>query len=678
MCGIFGVTITEPSRFTEQNLKRCVEDLFTLSESRGKEAAGLAILTPDAIHIHKEPISASRMIRSRPYRQMFAVALEDVSDGGGRQLGNPTTIIGHSRLVTNGAQEIHQNNQPVVGNGLIGIHNGIIVNDEQLWERFPSLQRQYQVDTEVLLSLVRHYLALGRSLIEAVQQTFAAIEGAASIAVVFEEFDYLLLATNNGSLYTCRSDTTGLHVFASERYILQMLAKRRRWRHLLDVDSIKHVRPGTGMLVNTVTLAVARFSLDPRSVPPQNGHRRSRPRHVVDDQEGAPASTVVRLPTAGDVPTPFRDHSARVSEAVANLRRCTRCILPETMPFIEFDDAGVCNYCRNYRKMEIRGEDALLELADRYRSQDGRPDCVVTFSGGRDSSFGLHYAKTVLRLNPISYTYDWGMVTDLARRNQARICGKLGIEHVLISADINRKRRNIRLNVTAWLKRPDLGTIPLFMAGDKQYFYYANKLREQTGCDLIVLCENMLETTGFKSGYCGIRPDFSAEHTYSLSLAAKFRLAAYYGRQYLLNPGYVNRSLLDSISAYCCYYFIPHDYLNLFNYVRWEEDRINQTLHDHYDWETATDTKSTWRIGDGTASFYNYIYYVVSGFSENDTFRSNQIREGMLTRDQALALVQDENQPRFESIQWYCDTIGVDFRSTIARINQVPTLYPLR
>lgn len=31
------------------------------------------------------------------------------------------------------------------------------------------------------------------------------------------------------------------------------------------------------------------------------------------------------------------------------LRRCTRCILPETMPYISFDDHGVCNYCRNYK-----------------------------------------------------------------------------------------------------------------------------------------------------------------------------------------------------------------------------------------------------------------------------------------------------------------------------------------
>jgi hypothetical protein len=88
---------------------------------------------------------------------------------------------------------------------------------------------------------------------------------------------------------------------------------------------------------------------------------------------------------------------------------------------------------------------------------------VVAFSGGRDSSYGLHLLKEKFGMQPITFSYDWGMVTDLARRNQARMCGKLGIEHIWISANIKEKRANIRANVLAWLKKPDLGIIPLFM-----------------------------------------------------------------------------------------------------------------------------------------------------------------------------------------------------------------------
>jgi hypothetical protein len=62
------------------------------------------------------------------------------------------------------------------------------------------------------------------------------------------------------------------------------------------------------------------------------------------------------------------------------------------------------------------------------------------------------------------------------------------------------------------------------------------------------------------------------------------------------------------------------------------------------------------------------------GFSEFDTFRSNQIREGMITRENALQLIAVENRPRIESLRWYLETIGLDFNDTIRRINELDTL----
>ena len=45
----------------------------------------------------------------------------------------------------------------------------------------------------------------------------------------------------------------------------------------------------------------------------------------------------------------------------------------------------------------------------------------MPFSGGRDSSYGLHLMMKTLKVKPIAYTYDWGMVTDLGRRNISRM-----------------------------------------------------------------------------------------------------------------------------------------------------------------------------------------------------------------------------------------------------------------
>ena len=141
------------------------------------------------------------------------------------------------------------------------------------------------------------------------------------------------------------------------------------------------------------------------------------------------------------------------------------------------------------------------------------------------------------------------------------------------------------------------------------------------------------------------------------------RLGLYYALQYAQNRAYMNTSLLDTFTGYLSYYFISHNYLQPYEFVDWNEQEIDTVLVNEYNWELAKDAKTSWRIGDGTAPFYNYIYYIVAGFTENDAFRSNQVREGMLTREEALRLAERDNAPRFVSMRWYFDTIGVDMET---------------
>jgi hypothetical protein len=354
-------------------------------------------------------------------------------------------------------------------------------------------------------------------------------------------------------------------------------------------------------------------------------------------------------------------------------------LLPQTFPFIQYDNNGVCNYCNKYVvKNQGAKEQEFKDLMKTYRSKDGKPDCIIPFSGGRDSSYGMHYIVHELGLHPITYTYDWGMVTDLARRNIARICGKLGIENIIVSADLPMKRNNIRMNVEAWLKKPQLGMIPLFMAGDKQFFYYVNQIKKQTGIKLDIWSTNILENTDFKVGFCGISPNFDKTRPDYLPLSSKVGLAWYYGKNFLGNPAYLNSSIKDTLSSFYSYYAEPRTHFyQLFDWIKWDEQKIEKTLFEEYNWEISPDTTTTWRIGDGTAAFYNYIYYTVAGFSEFDTFRSNQIREGLITREAGLKFIAQENRPRFESMKWYFETIGVDMEHAIKVVNAIPKLYPI-
>jgi len=249
MCGIFGFLAGSGYTLSSQQIKSLIDSAFLRSESRGKEASGIAIKTDGEISVLKEPIAASRLIKTKEYRRLF----DEKMNGDWKDKGNPAAhlaIIGHSRLVTNGKSELNTNNQPVVKNGAIGIHNGIVVNDAEIWGSFPSISRNYDIDTEALLGLLQMFRKSGDSPITAAKRTYAEIKGSASIAVLFDDSDIALLASNTGSLYTCLSKDNKMIIYASEKYILTLLLSHKYISNFFDLNSVTQVKAGNGILID--------------------------------------------------------------------------------------------------------------------------------------------------------------------------------------------------------------------------------------------------------------------------------------------------------------------------------------------------------------------------------------------------------------------------------------------
>ncbi len=645
MCGIFGVMVIDRSTVDHGKINSLLKDLFLLSETRGKEASGLAVNHKGVLHILKSSSAGSRLIRTPEFQDLMDI----VSPGDNEVATDSFAIIGHSRLMTNGRNSLNKNNQPVNVNGVVGVHNGIIVNDDDIWKKLGQ-QPSSELDTEALIALLSHYFESEQSWEEAIGNSYSLIEGNASVAFTATDKVELCLATNNGSLYWCQAQEHGVYIFASEEYILKEVVSKNDF----DYQKIHHIAPRNGLQIDQNGSRAFNF------IPSNGTITASHPATRINIQQNA---RIV-------------DHSIRDFPDPKLLRRCKKCILPETFPFISFDREGVCSICNAHIPSTQKNMEELRNQLAHYTNQQGKPDCLVGLSGGRDSCFGLHVVKNVLGMNPIAYTYDWGLVTDSARRNISRMCGKLGVEHILISADIPKKRANVRKNIHAWLKNPRLNMVPLFMAGDKQFYYYAHKLREQTGIELFLFCAgNELERTDFKIAFSGIRGNSGKGVLTQLGITNKLKLASNYALEFIRNPSYFNSSLVDSLWAFYSSYILKDDYIYLYHYYPWLEHEVEKTLFEEYGWEGATDTTTTWRVGDGTAAFYNYIYYAVAGFTEHDTFRSNQIRAGMLTREEALEKVSSENKPRWESLEQYAGTIGFNLDEALLRIHTMPRLY---
>lgn len=638
MCGIFGLVVQKKSAVTRDLPFRIFRMLARLSESRGREASGFAYTSGESVNVYKTPWPVSTLLMQKEFQHAREEIMQE-RDG--------FCFIGHSRLATNGTQYKDENNQPVASEGIVLVHNGIVVNADSLWKKHFPRRKPPELDTMSavrVLSFYRKKISMRASM----KKLFTLIEGEASVAVLSLGDSSLHLATNTGSLYGVHVGP-GLFFFSSEDYITRTV-----------LHSIK--MKGTIMQVHPKTY------------------------YDVPVHRALPLQNIVHIPLSSPFVSArdlYRNSISALKKhepdylQIEKMKRCTKCILPETMPLIAFDTDGVCNYCNTYNKQRPLGKKQLEKYVSKFRSKNGKADCIVAFSGGRDSSYGLHYVKTALGMNPIAYTYDWGMVTDIARRNQSRMVSRLGVEHVWVSADIDYKRRNIKKNIEAWLAKPDIAMVPLFMAGDKQAEYYAEELKRKTGIRLLIYCRgNQLEDERFKFGYYGIFDGTPRGVIHNLSLWGKIIMAGYFAKACLRNTRYVNSSLIDTLFAYMSTYLMPHkDFVYLWHYVPWEERQIVTTLKREYNWETPADTITTWRIDDGTPPFYNYIYYHVQGFTEHDGLRSNQVREGVITRQQALELVQQENKPRYEALAWYFDVLGLDGDKVLSTIDAIRPLY---
>lgn len=128
----------------------------------------------------------------------------------------------------------------------------------------------------------------------------------------------------------------------------------------------------------------------------------------------------------------FSGHSCSV-------RRCTRCVLPETCPKIQFDENGVCNVCHSFEKRwgwfgqldNLRSRKTELnKIFDSCRKK-GRPyDCLVPVSGGMDSTYVLYLCKKVYNLRIFALNFDNGFQSEFAKENLKNTVDKLDVDFV--------------------------------------------------------------------------------------------------------------------------------------------------------------------------------------------------------------------------------------------------------
>ena len=231
MCGIFGLVFNRNN--IDIDLKDSLIKLIKLSERRGKDSSGIIFYNNNKINSFKSSIRASSLIKKKNISTILNESFKFDNNDGSK------LIFGHARLATDGDRNNPQNNQPVFRKNIFTVHNGIIVNNKDLFKKYKNnFIKKLEIDTELVPLLINFYLENGFSIKNSFKKLYKNIKGAASLAVLIPEYKKIILTSNFGSLYILRinNDVT---FFSSDKWSLEEISRKIKKQYSVKIFQIK-------------------------------------------------------------------------------------------------------------------------------------------------------------------------------------------------------------------------------------------------------------------------------------------------------------------------------------------------------------------------------------------------------------------------------------------------------
>jgi hypothetical protein len=316
--------------------------------------------------------------------------------------------------------------------------------------------------------------------------------------------------------------------------------------------------------------------------------------------------------------------------------RCTKCLMPVTYPGVILDDHGVCNLCRDHRPFTPLGEDVLKE---KLASRRGRKyDCIVGLSGGKDSSYLAWLATRRYGLRVLGVSYSFAFMSELAEENVRQLSKTLGFDLVRVTSP-NRLEYNLVRNHIASVAATKTTW------GQCLFCHY--------GIDAILhnaAVEHEVPfilsgVTKYELWNPGKRTSFLKRRLASLPLRDKLNFAWYQFKAYwyLVRQRLLYRVPGNSVLAAYSGCELPKpgpEVIRVYDYVRWDQNVIEETLVREAGWRRP-DLSLTWRYDCSLERLLDFTYKEEFGISTTGVYLSHLIRDGGITREKALAILQE-------------------------------------
>ena len=114
---------------------------------------------------------------------------------------------------------------------------------------------------------------------------------------------------------------------------------------------------------------------------------------------------------------------------------CSKCLLTDDIPNVVISSDGICNYCTDYAPFTPYDNKILQQLFDSARKKNKKYDALVPLSGGKDSTYVLYLAIKKYNLKVMTYTFDNGLMSDLAKENIKKSVEVCNVDHVWVSPE---------------------------------------------------------------------------------------------------------------------------------------------------------------------------------------------------------------------------------------------------
>ena len=351
-----------------------------------------------------------------------------------------------------------------------------------------------------------------------------------------------------------------------------------------------------------------------------------------------------------------------------NILFCKTCVTPSSRPRVFFNEKGICNACINAEKKKLINWDErkkeFLNIVDRIKEfskkEKNNYDCIIPWSGGKDSTSIALKLKNEFNLNPLLVTFSPLIINECGQQNREELL-KLGFDNIFFRpnqkiAKLLAKRFFIERGNPKVAWDAGINSIPIKTAINFKipFVFYAEHGESEYGG--LVLSEESKKKRDFIEvieHQIGDYPENWQDENISLSDLEPY-----------IYPS-EDQLLKNNITAYYFSYFFRWSMFENYQYVK----KMMPNFHENPNGRTEGTFTNFDSLDDKIDSLYYYMQYIKFGFGRAVRDTSRFIQNFQMTRDEALDIVRkyDGEFPKndLDEVIDYLDMNKFDFEENI-------------